>query len=118
MNKEKIKVVDSSKQEQLTMVDNIVIGNSELGNKRIVLTTMIINTIKSGKVALKYKDKTTNLEYDFNKLNTITNRDVRGFVHSYKVWLGVDTLKEWESSTDTGKERMRIFKDSFWVACH
>ena len=116
MNKEKIKVVDSSKQEQLTMVDNIVIGNSELGNKRIVLTTMIINTIKSGKVALKYKDKTTNLEYDFNKLNTITNRDVRGFVHSYKVWLGVDTLKEWESSTDTGKERMRIFKDSFWVA--
>ena len=116
MNKEKIKVVDSSKQEQLTMVDNIVIGNSELGNKRIVLTTMIINTIKSGKVVLKYKDKTTNLEYDFNKLNTITNRDVRGFVSSYKVWLGVDTLKEWESSTDTGKERMRILKDSFWVA--
>ena len=42
MNKENKKVVDSSKQEQLTMVDNIVIGNSELGNKRIVLTTMII----------------------------------------------------------------------------
>ena len=116
MNKENKKIVDSSKQEQLTMVDNIVIGNSELGNKRIVLTTMIINTIKSGKVVLKYKDKTTNLEYDFNKLNTITNRDVRGFVSSYKVWLGVDTLKEWESSTDTGKERMRILKDSFWVA--
>ena len=96
--------------------ENIVIGNSELGNKRIVLTTMIINTIKSGKVVLKYKDKTNNLEYDFNKLNTITNRDVRGFVSSYKVWLGVDTLKEWESSTDTGKERMRILKDSFWVA--
>ena len=116
MTKENKKVVDSSKQEQLTMVDNIVIGNSELGNKRIVLTTMIINTIKSGKVVLKYKDKTNNLEYDFNKLNTITNRDVRGFVSSYKVWLGVDTLKEWESSTDTGKERMRILKDSFWVA--
>ena len=33
MNKENKKVVDSSKQEQLTMVDNIVIGNSELGNK-------------------------------------------------------------------------------------
>mgnify|MGYP003149745766 CR=1 FL=1 len=116
MSKEKTKIVDSSKQEQLTMVDNIVIGNSELGNKRIVLTTMIINTIKSDKFVLKYKDKTTNLEYDFNKLNTITNRDVRGFVGSYKIWLGVDTLKEWESSTDTGKERMRILKDSFWVA--
>jgi len=116
MNKENKKIVDSSKQEQLTMVDNIVIGNSELGNKRIVLTTMIINTIKSNKVVLKYKDKTNNLEYEFSKLNTITNRDVRGFVNSYKVWLGVDTLKEWESSTDTGKERMRILKDSFWVA--
>ena len=116
MNKDTKKIVDSSKQEQLTMVDNIVIGNSELGNKRIVLTTMIINTIKSNKVALKYKDKTTNLEYDFNKLNTVTNRDVRGFVGTYKIWLGVDTLKEWESSTDTGKERMRILKDSFWVA--
>jgi hypothetical protein len=116
MSKENKKIVDSSKQEQLTMVDNIVIGNSELGNKRIVLTTMIINTIKSDKFVLKYKDKTTNLEYDFNKLNTITNRDVRGFVGSYKIWLGVDTLKEWESSTDTGKERMRILKDSFWVA--
>jgi len=116
MTKENKKVVDSSKQEQLTMVDNIVIGNSELGNKRIVLTTMIINTIKSNKVVLKYKDKTSNLEYEFSKLNTITNRDVRGFVNSYKVWLGVDTLKEWESVTDTGKERMRILKDSFWVA--
>ena len=30
--------------------------------------------------------------------------------------MGVDTLKEWESSTDIGKERMRILKDSFWVA--
>ena len=45
MNKDTKKVVDSSKQDQLTMVDDIVIGNSELGNKRIVLTTMIINTI-------------------------------------------------------------------------
>ena len=116
MTKEKTKTVDSSKQEQLTMVDNIVISNSEIGHKRIVFTTMIINTIKSGKVALKYKDKSTNLEYDFNKLNTITNRDVRGFVNSYKIWLGVDTLKTWESTTDTGKDRMRILKDSFWVA--
>ena len=29
------KVVESSKQEQLTMVDNIVIGTSELGNFKI-----------------------------------------------------------------------------------
>ena len=116
MTKEKIKTVDSSKQEQLTMVDNIVISNSEIGHKRIVFTTMIINTINSGKVDLKYTDKSTNLEYEFNKLNTITNRDVRGFVNSYKDWLGVGGLKEWENTTDTGKDRMRILKDSFWVA--
>ena len=30
MTKEKTKIVDSSKQEQLTMIDNIVIGTSEL----------------------------------------------------------------------------------------
>jgi len=116
MNKDTKKVVDSSKQEQLTMVDNIVIGNSELGNKRIVLTTMIINTIKANKVALKYKDKTTNLDINFNQLNKVSNSNVRGFVDTYKKWLGVDTLDTWASSTDTGKERMRILKDSFWVA--
>ena len=66
MNKENKKVVDSSKQEQLTMVDNIVISNAETGHKRLVFTTMIINTIKSDKFVMKYKDKTTNLEYDFN----------------------------------------------------
>ena len=116
MTKENKKIVDSSKQEQLTMVDNIVISNSEIGHKRIVFTTMIINTIKSGKVDLKYTDKSTNLEYEFSKLNTITNRDVRGFVNSYKDWLGVGGLKTWENTTDTGKDRMRILKDSFWVA--
>ena len=63
MNKENKKVVDSSKQEQLTMVDNIVISNAETGHKRLVFTTMIINTIKSDKIVMKYKDKTTNLEY-------------------------------------------------------
>ena len=116
MNKENKKIVDSSKQEQLTMVDNIVISNAETGHKRLVFTTMIINTIKSDKIVMKYKDKTTNLEYDFNKLNQITNRDVRGFVGAYKKWLGVDTLDTWTSATETGKERMRILKDSFWVA--
>ena len=39
MSKEKTKSVDSSKQEQLTMIDNIVISNSEIGHKRIVFTT-------------------------------------------------------------------------------
>jgi hypothetical protein len=116
MNKEKIKVVDSSKQEQLTMVDNIVIGTSELGNKRIVLTKMIVNSVQSGKVILKYKDKVTGLERTFKGINRITNTDVRGFVNCYKDWLGVGGLKEWESTTDTGKERLRILKDSFWVA--
>ena len=116
MSKEKIKIVDSSKQEQLTMIDNIVIGTSELGNKRIVLTTMIINSVKSGKVVLKYKDKITGLERTFKGLNKITNADVRGFVNCYKEWLGVETDSTWDSKTDTGKERLRILKDSFWVA--
>ena len=116
MTKEKTKIVDSSKQEQLTMIDNIVIGTSELGNKRIVLTTMIINSVKSGKVVLKYKDKITGLERTFKGLNKITNADVRGFVNCYKEWLGVETDSTWDSKTDTGKERLRILKDSFWVA--
>ena len=116
MTKEKTKIVDSSKQEQLTMIDNIVIGTSELGNKRIVLTTMIINSVKSGKVILKYKDKITGLERTFKGLNKITNADVRGFVNCYKEWLGVETDPTWDSKTDTGKERLRILKDSFWVA--
>ena len=116
MDKQKVKIVDSSKQEQLTMIDNIVIGASELGNKRITLTKMIVNSVQSGKVILKYKDKITGLERTFKNINKITNADVRGFVNCYKEWLGVDTLREWESTTDTGKERMRILKDSFWVA--
>ena len=116
MSKEKTKIVDSSKQEQLTMIDNIVIGTSELGNKRIVLTTMIINSVKSGKVVLKYKDKITGLERTFKGLNKITNADVRGFVNCYKEWLGVETDSTWDSKTDTGKERLRILKDSFWLA--
>ena len=116
MTKEKTKIVDSSKQEQLTMIDNIVIGTSELGNKRIVLTTMIINSVKSGKVVLKYKDKITGLERTFKGLNKITNADVRGSVNCYKEWLGVETDSTWDSKTDTGKERLRILKDSFWVA--
>jgi hypothetical protein len=116
MSKEKNKIVDSSKQEQLTMIDNIVIGTSELGNKRIVLTKMIVNSVQSGKVILKYKDKITGLERTFKGLNKITNADVRGFVGCYKTWLGVETDPSWDNKTDTGKERLRILKDSFWVA--
>ena len=112
----KTKIDDSSKQEQLTMIDNIVIGTSELGNKRIVLMKMIVNTVNSGKVILKYKDKITGLERTFKGLNKITNADVRGFVNCYKEWLGVETDSTWDSKTDTGKERLRILKDSFWVA--
>ena len=116
MNKEKTKTVDSSKQEQLTMVDNIVIGTSELGNKRIVLTKMIVNTVQANKVELKYTDKVTGLERTFKGINKITNADVRGFVDCYKTWLGVETNPTWNNQTDTGKERLRILKDSFWVA--
>ena len=116
MSKEKTKIVDSSKQEQLTMIDNIVIGTSELGNKRIVLTKMIVNTVQSGKVVLKYKDKITGLERTFKNINKITNADVRGFVNCYKTYLGVETDPTGDNKTDTGKERLRILKDSFWVA--
>ena len=116
MDKQKTKIVDSSKQEQLTMIDNIVIGTSELGNKRIVLMKMIVNTVNSGKVILKYKDKITGLERTFKGLNKITNADVRGFVNCYKTYLGVETNPTWDNKTDTGKERLRILKDSFWVA--
>ena len=114
MSKEKTKISDSSKQEQLTMIDNIVIGTSEIGNKRIQLTKMIVNAVKNGKVVLKYKDKITGLTRHFEKLNKITNADVRGFVECYKEWLGVETDPSWDSKTDTGKERLRILKDSFW----
>ena len=116
MSKEKTKIVDSSKQEQLTMIDNIVIGTSELGNKRIVLTKMIVNSVQSGKVILKYKYKITGLERTFKGINKITNADIRGFVNCYKEWLGVETDPTWDNKTDTGKERLRILKDSFWVA--
>ena len=116
MSKEKTKIVDSSKQEQLTMIDNIVIGTSELGNKRIVLTKMIVNSVQSGKVILKYKDKITGLERTFKGINKITNAYIRGFVNCYKEWLGVETDPTWDNKTDTGKERLRILKDSFWVA--
>jgi hypothetical protein len=116
MDKQKTKIVDNNKQEQLTMIDNIVIGTSELGNKRIVLTKMIVNTVQSGKVILKYKDKITGLERTFKGLNKITNADVRGFVNCYKTYLGVETNPSWDNKTDTGKERLRILKDSFWVA--
>ena len=116
MSKEKTKIVDSSKQEQLTMVDNIVICTSELGNKRIVLTNMIVNTVQTNKVELKYKDKVTGRERTFKGINKITNADVRGFVDCYKTWLGVETNPTWNNQTDTGKERLSILKDSFWVA--
>ena len=95
MDKQKTKIVDSSKQEQLTMIDN---------------------TVNSGKVILKYKDKITGLERTFKGLNKITNADVRGFVNCYKTYLGVETNPTWDNKTDTGKERLRILKDSFWVA--
>ena len=118
MDKQKTKkvAVDVNIEQQKTLVNDIVIGSSEIGHKRITLTTLIINTLKEKKVELEYKDKSTGLIRKFNQMNTITNRDVRGFVENYKEYLGVNTLTEWNSQTDTGKERMRILKDSFWVA--
>tara|TARA_Y100000310_G_scaffold138627_1_gene137643 strand:+ start:401 stop:1243 length:843 start_codon:yes stop_codon:yes gene_type:complete len=110
------KKITFTKAEQISQVDDILTGSHEVGNKRIKLTTMIINTVVNKEVVLKYKNKTTNLEYNFETSNKVTNADVRGYVQAYKVFLGVDTLKEWDSSTDMGKERMKIFKESFWTA--
>jgi len=104
MTKEKTNTVDNNKQEQLTMIDNIVIGTSEIANKRILLTKMIVNTVELGKVVLKYKDKITGLDRSFKTINKITNADVRGFVDCYKTYLGVETDPTWDNKTDTGKE--------------
>jgi hypothetical protein len=52
----------------------------------------------------------------FDGLNQITNQNVKGFVDTYKKYLGVESLKSWDSTTENGKERMRILKEAFWVA--
>ena len=106
--------------KQITQVDEIMLGESVVGNQKIVLVNMITETINSKKVKLEYVEtnKITGVEklVKFEGLNQITNQHVKGFVDTYKKYLGVESLKSWDSTTENGKERMRILKEAFWVA--
>ena len=106
--------------KQITQIDEIMIGESTVGNQKIVLVNMITETINSKNVKLEYVEtnKSTGVEklVKFEGLNQIENKHIKGFVDVYKKYLGVDTLKSWDSTTENGKERMRILKESFWVA--
>ena len=106
--------------KQITQIDEIMIGESTVGNQKIVLVNMITDTINSKKVKLEYVEtnKITGIDklVKFEGLNQIENKHIKGFVDVYKKYLGVDTLKSWDSTTENGKERMRILKESFWVA--
>ena len=48
--------------------------------------------------------------------NVLYELDGESALEVYKKYLGVDTLKSWDSTTENGKERMRILKEAFWVA--
>ena len=106
--------------KQTTQIDEILLGESSVGNQKIVLVNMITDTIKSKKVVLEYdeENKATGIikKIKFDNLNQIENKHIKGFVDVYKKYLGVDSLKSWDSTTENGKERMRILKESFWVA--
>ena len=106
--------------KQTTQIDEIMLSEANTGNQKIVLVNMITDTIKSKKVVLEYdeENKTTGVikKIKFDSLNQIENKHIKGFVDVYKKYLGVDTLKSWDSTTDNGKERMRILKEAFWVA--
>ena len=114
-----MKVSDEA-SKQITQVDEIMLGESVVGNQKIVLVNMITETIKSKKVVLEYVEtnKKTGIEklVKFDGLNQITNQNVKGFVDTYKKYLGVESLKSWDSTTENGKGRMRILKEAFWVA--
>ena len=106
--------------KQTTQIDEIMMSEASTGNQKIVLVNMITETIKSKKVVLEYdeENKTTGIikKIKFDSLNQIENKHIKGFVDVYKKYLGVDTLKSWDSTTENGKERMRILKEAFWVA--
>lgn len=106
--------------KQTTQIDEIMMSEASTGNQKIVLVNMITETIKSKKVVLEYEEenKTTGVikKIKFDSLNQIENKHIKGFVDVYKKYLGVDTLKSWDSTTENGKERMRILKEAFWVA--
>jgi hypothetical protein len=112
--------LSAEQSKQVTQVDDILTAENSVGNQKIVLVNMITETINSKKVKMEYTEinKKTGIEkvISFDSLNQITNKDVKGLADTYKKWLGVDNLKSWASTTDNGKERMRILKESLWVA--
>ena len=112
--------LSEEQSKQITQVDDILTGENAVGNQKIVLVNMITETILSKKVNMEYKsvNKLTGIEktISFDSLNQITNKDVKGLADTYKKWLGVEGLKSWASTTDNGKERMRILKEALWVA--
>ena len=112
--------LSEEQSKQITQVDDILTGENSVGNQKIVLVNMITETILSKKINMEYvsTNKITGIQtmISFDSLNQITNKDVRGLADTYKKWLGVDGLKSWASTTENGKERMRILKESLWVA--
>jgi len=112
--------LSTEQSKQVTQVDDILTAENSVGNQKIVIVNMITETINYKKVKKEYTEinKTTGVEkvISFDSLNQITNKDVKGLADTYKKWLGVDKLKSWASTTDNGKERMRILKESLWVA--
>ena len=112
--------LSEEQSKQITQVDDILTGENSVGNQKIVLVNMITETILSKKVNMEYvsTNKLTGIEktISFDSLNQITNKDVKGLADTYKKWLGVEGLKSWASTTENGKERMRILKEALWVA--
>jgi hypothetical protein len=112
--------LSEEQSKQITQVDDILTGENAVGNQKIVLVNMITETILSKKVNMEYVsiNKLTGIEktISFDSLNQITNKDVKGLADTYKKWLGVEGLKSWSSTTENGKERMRILKEALWVA--
>jgi hypothetical protein len=112
--------LSEEQSKQITQVDDILTGENAVGNQKIVLVNMITETILSKKVNMEYVsiNKLTGIEktISFDSLNQITNKDVKGLADTYKKWLGVEGLKSWASTTENGKERMRILKEALWVA--
>ena len=112
--------LSDEQSKQITQVDDILTGENAVGNQKIVLVNMITETILSKKVNMEYvsTNKLTGIEktISFDSLNQITNKDVKGLADTYKKWLGVEGLKSWASTTENGKERMRILKEALWVA--
>ena len=107
--------VDTIKQECISQIDEIWSSDNKGSNARISFTTNIINDVIQKRVVLKYVrgqgKKATTIE--FHKLNMVDNSNVRGFIATYKQWLGVDALKTWSNKTPDGKARLRILRDGF-----